>query len=62
MNFIKKIGSLNLFILALCVLIIVVSEYLFLRGDQLHAIFVGLWAPTILAFVIFIKQILNGGK
>lgn len=62
MNFIKKIGSLNLFILALCVLIIVVAEYLFLRGDQLHAIFVGLWAPTILAFVIFIKQILNGGK
>ncbi|MEP5255090.1 MULTISPECIES: hypothetical protein [Winogradskyella] len=62
MNFTKKIGPLNLFMLALCLLIIVVAEYLFLRGDELHAIFIGLWAPTILGLVIFIKQIFNGGK
>ncbi|WP_179006471.1 hypothetical protein [Winogradskyella forsetii] len=62
MNLIKKIGPLNLFILGLCVLIIVVAEYLFLRGDERHAIFVGLWAPTLLLIVIFIKQIYNGGK
>ncbi|NRD22702.1 hypothetical protein HNV10_05590 [Winogradskyella litoriviva] len=59
---IKKIGPLNLFILAVCVLIIVVAEYMFLRGDQLHAIFIGLWAPTLLGLVIFIKQIYNGGQ
>lgn len=62
MNFIKKIGYLNLFMLGLCALIIIVAEYLFLRGDELQAIFIGLWAPTLLAIVIFIKQIYNGGK
>tara|TARA_R110002049_G_scaffold47270_1_gene136449 strand:- start:1263 stop:1451 length:189 start_codon:yes stop_codon:yes gene_type:complete len=62
MKFIKKIGPLNLFMLGICVLIILVAEYLFLRGDKLHAIFIGLWAPTLLAIVIFIKQIYNGGK
>jgi uncharacterized membrane protein YvlD (DUF360 family) len=60
MNFIKKIGPSNLFMLVLCALIIIVAEYLFLRGDQLHAIFIGLWAPTLLGIVIFIKQIRNG--
>lgn len=60
MNFIKKIGLANLFLLALCVLIIGVAEYLFLRGDHMHAIFIGLWAPTLLLVVIFIKQIKNG--
>ncbi|MEM5566353.1 hypothetical protein WNY78_14625 [Psychroserpens sp. AS72] len=60
MNFIKKIGLANFLLLVLCVLIIGVAEYLFLRGDQLHAIFIGLWAPTLLLVVIFIKQIKNG--
>ncbi|WP_321254789.1 hypothetical protein [Psychroserpens sp.] len=45
--------------LALTALIIVVAEYLFLRGDELHGIFIGLWAPTLLGIVIFIKQIKN---
>ncbi|WP_215935928.1 hypothetical protein [Winogradskyella psychrotolerans] len=62
MNFIKKIGPLNIFIISLCALIIVVAMYLFLRGDQRHAIFIGLWVPTILAFAIFLKQIFNGGQ
>lgn len=62
MNFTKKIGALNLFILVLCALIIVVAEYMFLTGDELHAIFIGLWVPTILGLVIFIKQIINGGQ
>lgn len=58
----KKIGSLNLFIIALIALIIGISEHMFLRGDELHAIFIGLWAPTLLGLVIFIKQIYNGGQ
>jgi hypothetical protein len=60
MNIFKKIGPSNAFMLVLCALIIVVAEYLFLTGEQLHAIFIGLWAPTLLGVVIFIKQITNG--
>ncbi|MCD2259651.1 hypothetical protein [Psychroserpens luteolus] len=60
MNLIKKLGPANIFMLVLCALIIIVAEYLFLKGDQLHAIFIGLWAPTLLGIVIFIKQIKNG--
>ena len=60
MNIFKKIGTSNAFMLVLCALIIVVAEYLFLTGEQLHAIFIGLWAPTLLGVVIFIKQITNG--
>ncbi|WP_040280962.1 hypothetical protein [Psychroserpens damuponensis] len=59
MNFIKKIGLANFLLLLLCAIIIGVAEYLFLRGDHLHAIFIGLWAPTLLLVVIFIKQIKN---
>lgn len=60
MNFFKKIGPSNTFMLLLCALIIIVAEYLFLNGEQTHAIFIGLWAPTLLGLVIFIKQITNG--
>ncbi|TXD84778.1 hypothetical protein ESY86_03530 [Subsaximicrobium wynnwilliamsii] len=60
MGFYKKIGLANLLILVLCAVIIIVAEYLFLTGDQLHGIFIGLWAPTILGIVIFINQITNG--
>lgn len=59
MNFIKKLGPSNLFMLTMCALIIVVAEYLFLSGDELHGIFVGLWAPTLIGIVIFLKQIKN---
>ncbi len=57
MNFIKNIGIANFLMLALCVLIIIVSEYLFLTGDKLHGIFLGLWAPTLLGVMIYIKLI-----
>ena len=60
MAFIKKFGAHNLLLLAICALIIIVSEYMFLHGYELHAIFIGLWAPTILGVAIFIKQIKNG--
>lgn len=58
----KKIGSGYVAMLALCVLIIIVAEYVFLSGDELHGIFIGLWAPTLLGFIIFIKQVDNGSK
>ena len=59
MNFIKKLGLSNFLMLLLCVLIIVVAEVLFLTGDQIHGIFVGLWAPTLLGVMIYIKLIKN---
>jgi hypothetical protein len=42
-----------LFIAALISLIF--SEALWFSGDQQHAIFVGLWVPTILCFGIYLK-------
>ena len=57
MNFIKKIGLSNLLMLALCFMIIVIAEYLFLSGNKLNGIFIGLWAPTLLGVLIYLKLI-----
>ena len=62
MNFFKKLGSGTVMMLILCVVIILFAEYLFLNGDQLHGIFVGLWAPTLLGVLILIKLVDNGSK
>jgi hypothetical protein len=62
MKFIKKLGIANALMLVLCALIILVSEYLFLSGDELHGIFIGLWAPMLLGLLIFFKLIQNGSK
>ncbi len=62
MNLIKKIKPANFFMLVLCLVIIVVAEYLFLTGDKLHGIFVGLWAPTLLGVMIYLKLIEHGNK
>jgi hypothetical protein len=42
-------------LLALCAIIISVSEYLFMTGEELHGIFVGIWAPMLLGLMIFFK-------
>jgi len=57
MNFIKKLGVANFLMLFLCVIIIIIAEYLFLTGDKLHGIFLGLWAPTLLGVMIYLKLI-----
>ena len=57
MSFFKDVKTGNLFMLILCVLIIIVAEYLFLSGEQLHGIFLGLWAPTLLGVMIYLKLI-----
>jgi hypothetical protein len=62
MNFFKKLGTGNLLMLLLCAVIILVAEYLFLSGDQLHGIFVGLWAPTLLGVMIYLKLVDDGGE
>jgi len=43
--------------LVLCALIIIAAEYLFLSGDKLHGIFLGLWVPTLLGVVIYLKLV-----
>ena len=47
MKFLKKLGLTNILWLALCAIIIGVSEYLFMTGEELHGIFVGIWAHII---------------
>lgn len=59
MNLMKKLGVANALMLLLCVSIILIAEYLFLTGNQLHGIFLGLWAPTLLGVLIFLKIIKN---
>tara|TARA_B100000787_G_scaffold7955_1_gene5965 strand:- start:26637 stop:26786 length:150 start_codon:yes stop_codon:yes gene_type:complete len=43
--------------LVVCAIIIIIAEYLFLSGNKLHGIFLGLWAPTLLGIMIYIKLI-----
>ena len=62
MNYFKKLGLANLLMLVLCAVIVLVAEYLFLTGDQMHGIFVGLWAPTLLGVMIYLKLVDHGSK
>ena len=62
MNYIKNLGFGNFFMLILCLVIILVAEYLFLSGDQMHGLFVGLWAPTLLGVMIYLKLVNDGNK
>lgn len=62
MNFFKKLGTANTMMLVLCAIIIIVAEYLFLSGEKLHGIFVGLWAPMLLGLLILFKMVNDGSK
>lgn len=62
MNYFKKLGAANVFMLFLCALIILMAEYLFLTGNPEHGLFVGLWAPTLLGVMIYLKLVDNDGK
>jgi hypothetical protein len=54
-NFIESVGAINVILLLVVLSIIVVSEYIFLTGDKLDAIFIAFWAPTILGFMNYFK-------
>lgn len=41
---------------------LIFSESLWFNGDHEHAIFVGLWVPSILAFGIYLKLLKNSNK
>ncbi|OIQ30468.1 MAG: hypothetical protein BM564_03630 [Bacteroidetes bacterium MedPE-SWsnd-G2] len=62
MSFYKKLGPGFSAMLLLCFVIIIVAEWLFLDGQEMHGIFVGLWAPTLLLVMIFLKQVRDGSK
>ncbi len=62
MSFFQKMKTGNLLMLVLCILIILVAEYLFLTGHQLHGIFLGLWAPTLLGVMIYLKLVSHERK
>jgi len=48
--------------LILCVIIIILAEYMFLSGDHMHGLFLGLWAPMLIGLMIFFKLVGNGSK
>ncbi len=54
-NFIRTVGVINIVLLLVVLSIIVVSEYMFLSGKKLDAIFIAFWAPTILGFMNYFK-------
>lgn len=62
MKFIKKMGIGYFLMLLLCVIIIIVAEYLFLHGNETQGLFIGLWAPMLIGLMIFFKLVENGGK
>lgn len=55
-NFVRAIGPMNILMLLVVLSIIVVAEVTFLQGEKLEAIFIGLWAPTILGFMNYLKK------
>ncbi len=54
-DFIERVGVMNVIMLLVVISIIIVSEYKFLAGDKLDAIFIAFWAPTILGFMNYFK-------
>ncbi len=54
-RFVEKIGFMNIVMLLLVLSIIVTAEYIFVQGEKLDALFLGLWAPTILGFMNYLK-------
>ena len=55
-RFIKLFRPLELVLLALVLITIVVSEMFFFNNEPLKAVFLGLWAPTILLFILVFNQ------
>lgn len=53
----KNFKVSEILIVVVCVVIIFVSEYIYLvQNDPMKAIFIGLWPPTILGLVNFINS------
>jgi hypothetical protein len=55
----KKFNLTDRLLFIAVFLVIIFSKILYLSDYKLEAIFVGLWAPSILAFGIYLKAIEN---
>tara|TARA_B100000674_G_scaffold101839_1_gene74259 strand:- start:34 stop:222 length:189 start_codon:yes stop_codon:yes gene_type:complete len=55
-KFIKLFRPFELVLLVLVLATIVVSEIFFFNDEPLKAVFLGLWAPTILLFILIFNQ------
>ena len=55
-KFITLFRPLELVLLILVLVTIVVSEMFFFNDEPLKAVFLGLWAPTILLFILVFNQ------
>ncbi len=55
-KFIKLFRPFELVLLVLVLVTIVVSEIFFFNDEPLKAVFLGLWAPTILLFILIFNQ------
>lgn len=55
MKFFKRLGWMNALMLAVVFSVIVVAEARYLQGYVEEAIFIGLWAPTILGLMNYLK-------
>ncbi|MCX6200978.1 MAG: hypothetical protein RL337_1953 [Bacteroidota bacterium] len=51
----KKFTSGDILLLVAALLSLVFSEIMWFTGNKEHALFVGLWVPSILSFGIFLK-------
>lgn len=54
-DFVRRIGRMNFVMLLVVLSIIIASEIIFFFGNKLDAVFIGLWAPTILGFMNYLK-------
>ena len=55
-KFIRLFRPLELILLILVLLTILVSEMFFFNDEPIKAVFLGLWAPTILLFILIFNQ------
>ena len=55
-KFIKLFRPFESVLLVLVLVTIVVSELFFFNDEPLKAVFLGLWAPTILLFILIFNQ------
>lgn len=55
-KFIKLFKPFELVLLVLVLVTIVISEIFFFNDEPLKAVFLGLWAPTILLFILIFNQ------
>ena len=53
----SKLSKIDKILLILALGTLIFSELMWFNGERDGALFVGLWAPTILGFAIFLKLI-----